>query len=212
LRLGSPVGSRCVRGSILKTERPLRQLRSINVVTRPQGKPLMAAPLSPAVVGSFTGPDSPSSPPASTAAIGGISCRSPSLGQDFPLPEADQLRGAHRARDRRQNGIDFSARLNSRDAVNLRTARKDPGTAALPAALATAQRTGCYGRLFLAAVAAGYEVMERMATLCARAGHAQRIARRGDGSARRAGWRDGVGRRGRLLPRRCRAEHRSHAW
>jgi 2-methylcitrate dehydratase PrpD len=39
-----------------------------------------------------------------------------------------------------------------------------PGTAVLPAALATAERTGCSGRLLLAAVAAGYEVMERMAT------------------------------------------------
>jgi hypothetical protein len=38
-----------------------------------------------------------------------------------------------------------------------------PGTAVLPAALAAAERTGCSGRLFLAAVAAGYEVMERMA-------------------------------------------------
>jgi len=38
-----------------------------------------------------------------------------------------------------------------------------PGTAVLPAALAAAERTGCSGRLFLSAVAAGYEVMERMA-------------------------------------------------
>ena len=38
-----------------------------------------------------------------------------------------------------------------------------PGTAVLPAALAAAERTGCSGRRFLSAVAAGYEVMERMA-------------------------------------------------
>ena len=38
-----------------------------------------------------------------------------------------------------------------------------PGTAILPAALAAAELTGCSGRLFLAGVAAGYEVMERMA-------------------------------------------------
>src|SRR6516164_5168366 len=38
-----------------------------------------------------------------------------------------------------------------------------PGTAVLPAALAAAERTGCSGRLFLSAVAAGYEVMERLA-------------------------------------------------
>src|SRR5271170_1450193 len=37
-----------------------------------------------------------------------------------------------------------------------------PGTAILPAALAAAELTGCSGRLFLAGVAAGYEVMERM--------------------------------------------------
>jgi MmgE/PrpD N-terminal domain len=38
-----------------------------------------------------------------------------------------------------------------------------PGTAILPAALAAAELTGCSGRLFLAGVTAGYEVMERMA-------------------------------------------------
>src|SRR5271169_4986186 len=38
-----------------------------------------------------------------------------------------------------------------------------PGTAILPAALAAAELTGCSGRLFLAGIAAGYEVMERMA-------------------------------------------------
>jgi 2-methylcitrate dehydratase PrpD len=38
-----------------------------------------------------------------------------------------------------------------------------PGTAILPAALAAAELTGCSGRLFLAGIAAGYEVMEWMA-------------------------------------------------
>ena len=38
-----------------------------------------------------------------------------------------------------------------------------PGTAILPAALTAAELTGCSGQLFLTAVAAGYEVMERMA-------------------------------------------------
>lgn len=38
-----------------------------------------------------------------------------------------------------------------------------PGTAILPAALATAETSGADGRLFLTAIAAGYEVMERMA-------------------------------------------------
>jgi hypothetical protein len=38
-----------------------------------------------------------------------------------------------------------------------------PGTAILPAALAAAEATGCSGTTFLAGVAAGYEVMERMA-------------------------------------------------
>src|SRR5215470_12308967 len=38
-----------------------------------------------------------------------------------------------------------------------------PGTAVLPAALAAAELTGCSGQLFLTAVAAGYEIMERMA-------------------------------------------------
>jgi hypothetical protein len=38
-----------------------------------------------------------------------------------------------------------------------------PGTAILPAALAAAEITGCSGREFLTGVAAGYEVMERMA-------------------------------------------------
>jgi len=38
-----------------------------------------------------------------------------------------------------------------------------PGTAILPAALVAAEVTGCSGREFLAGVAAGYEVMERMA-------------------------------------------------
>ena len=39
-----------------------------------------------------------------------------------------------------------------------------PGTAILPAALVTAEVTGCSGRDFITAVAAGYEVMERMAS------------------------------------------------
>src|SRR5437667_107623 len=38
-----------------------------------------------------------------------------------------------------------------------------PGTAILPAALAAAEWTGASGQTFLAGVAAGYEVMERMA-------------------------------------------------
>src|SRR5882762_472206 len=38
-----------------------------------------------------------------------------------------------------------------------------PGIAILPAALVAAELTGCSGRLFLAGIAAGYEVMERMA-------------------------------------------------
>src|ERR1700709_1996027 len=38
-----------------------------------------------------------------------------------------------------------------------------PGTAILPAALVAAEITGCSGTAFLTAVAAGYEVMERMA-------------------------------------------------
>src|SRR6266702_7237184 len=38
-----------------------------------------------------------------------------------------------------------------------------PGTAILPAALVAAEVTGCSGKDFLAGVAAGYEVMERMA-------------------------------------------------
>jgi len=38
-----------------------------------------------------------------------------------------------------------------------------PGTAILPAALAVGEVTSCSGRLFLAAIAAGYEVMARMA-------------------------------------------------
>src|SRR5947209_240547 len=38
-----------------------------------------------------------------------------------------------------------------------------PGTAILPAALVTAEVTGCSGKDFLTGVAAGYEVMERMA-------------------------------------------------
>src|SRR5947209_2605398 len=38
-----------------------------------------------------------------------------------------------------------------------------PGTAILPAALAAAEMTGASGKEFLVAVAAGYEVMERMA-------------------------------------------------
>src|SRR6059058_2661382 len=38
-----------------------------------------------------------------------------------------------------------------------------PGVAILPAAFAAAEITGCSGREFLAGVAAGYEVMERMA-------------------------------------------------
>src|SRR5579863_5112960 len=52
-----------------------------------------------------------------------------------------------------------------------------PGTAILPAALAAAEVTGASGREFLTAVAAGYEVMERMAaefipTVMARGFHA----------------------------------------
>ncbi|MGE5269840.1 MAG: MmgE/PrpD family protein [Thiohalocapsa sp.] len=52
-----------------------------------------------------------------------------------------------------------------------------PGTAILPAALAAAEATGASGRAFLAGVAAGYEVMERMAsewipTVMARGFHA----------------------------------------
>jgi hypothetical protein len=39
-----------------------------------------------------------------------------------------------------------------------------PGIAILPAALAAAETTGCSGREFLTGVAAGYEVMERMAS------------------------------------------------
>jgi 2-methylcitrate dehydratase PrpD len=39
-----------------------------------------------------------------------------------------------------------------------------PGTAILPAALVAAEQTGCDGRAFLTAVAAAYEVMERMAS------------------------------------------------
>src|SRR5947209_10379365 len=38
-----------------------------------------------------------------------------------------------------------------------------PGTAILPAALVAAELTGCSGKDFLTGVAAGYEVMERMA-------------------------------------------------
>src|SRR5436309_12239417 len=38
-----------------------------------------------------------------------------------------------------------------------------PGTAILPAALVAAETTGCSGREFLTGVAAGYEIMERMA-------------------------------------------------
>src|SRR6266581_3645999 len=38
-----------------------------------------------------------------------------------------------------------------------------PGTAILPAALVTAEVAGCSGRDFITGVAAGYEVMERMA-------------------------------------------------
>ncbi len=52
-----------------------------------------------------------------------------------------------------------------------------PGCAVIPAALAMAQSTGCSGREFLAGVAAGYEVMLRMAsdfvpTVMARGFHA----------------------------------------
>ena len=39
-----------------------------------------------------------------------------------------------------------------------------PGTAILPAALVAAEITGCDGRTFLTAIAAAYEVMERMAS------------------------------------------------
>jgi 2-methylcitrate dehydratase MmgE/PrpD-like protein len=38
-----------------------------------------------------------------------------------------------------------------------------PGTAIMPAALAAAEAIGCSGKVFLAGIAAGYEVMERMA-------------------------------------------------
>src|SRR5437879_6022666 len=38
-----------------------------------------------------------------------------------------------------------------------------PGTAILPAALVAAETTGCSGKEFLTGVAAGYEIMERMA-------------------------------------------------
>src|SRR3954467_5710656 len=52
-----------------------------------------------------------------------------------------------------------------------------PGIAILPAALIAAETTGCSGREFLTGVAAGYEVMERMAaefipTVMARGFHA----------------------------------------
>lgn len=52
-----------------------------------------------------------------------------------------------------------------------------PGCAVLPAALAAAETAGCTGREFLTAVAAGYEVMERLAadfvpTVMARGFHA----------------------------------------
>ena len=52
-----------------------------------------------------------------------------------------------------------------------------PGTAILPAALVAAEITGCSGKTFLTGVAAGYEVMERMAaefipTVMARGFHA----------------------------------------
>src|SRR5205085_9881310 len=52
-----------------------------------------------------------------------------------------------------------------------------PGVAILPAALAAAEATGASGRAFLTGVAAGYEVMERMAaefipTVMARGFHA----------------------------------------
>src|SRR5438128_6904211 len=55
-----------------------------------------------------------------------------------------------------------------------------PGTAILPAALAAAETTGADGRTFLAAVAAGYEVMERLAaefipTVMARGFHASPV-------------------------------------
>src|SRR5437016_14452734 len=39
-----------------------------------------------------------------------------------------------------------------------------PGTAIVPAGLVTAEVTGCSGRDFITGVAAGYEVMERMAS------------------------------------------------
>lgn len=52
-----------------------------------------------------------------------------------------------------------------------------PGAAILPAALAAAETTGCSGQAFLAGLAAGYEVMERLAaefipTVMARGFHA----------------------------------------
>src|SRR5229473_3469687 len=55
-----------------------------------------------------------------------------------------------------------------------------PGTAILPAALAAAETSGADGKTFLTAVAAGYEVMERMAaefipTVMARGFHASPV-------------------------------------
>src|ERR1700686_2425228 len=55
-----------------------------------------------------------------------------------------------------------------------------PGTAILPAALAAAESAGASGKIFLAGVAAGYEVMERMAaefipTVMARGFHASPV-------------------------------------
>ncbi len=55
-----------------------------------------------------------------------------------------------------------------------------PGTSVLPAALAAAEETGASGKEFITAIAAGYEVMERLAadfipTLAARGFHASPI-------------------------------------
>jgi 2-methylcitrate dehydratase PrpD len=55
-----------------------------------------------------------------------------------------------------------------------------PGTAVIPAALAAAEATGAAGKAYLTAVAAGYEVMERMAaefipTVMARGFHASPV-------------------------------------
>jgi 2-methylcitrate dehydratase PrpD len=74
-----------------------------------------------------------------------------------------------------------------------------PGTAILPAALVAAETTGASGQQFLTAVAAAYEVMERMAaefipTVMARGFHAGPvfgIFGGGDGEAARPGCQPG---------------------